>query len=147
MRLLKNFDSMEDYYDLDSHNFYVFGDLQKNIGMYKISEGNMSAIIIEEDLIFLWQNQMFIISDDYHMKIRKEKIIDKHSVLKKFSLYKLDLLLVEFNYIAEVGYNIPPFDYIDDEDSDWGLFLLNIINNLERKKQFIKLRNQKKDSL
>lgn len=57
---------------------------------------------------------------------------------KVFYLYDGTSMITKFIYPVEPSYNqLSPFEYLDDDEFDWGLFLLNIINNPLRKIEFI----------
>lgn len=51
-----------------------------------------------------------------------------------FKLMKKDKFILSFIYeIDSIIEGNSPFEYIDDEDNDWGIFVENRINNLTKK--------------
>ena len=64
-----------------------------------------------------------------------EKLADNK---KKFSLFFNNDEIDRFEYIfSDELLNLSPFEYIDEEDFDWGFFLSEIINNPDRQRRLI----------
>lgn len=135
MELLKNFDSANEYLDLDSNKIIKCLSEVKINGWYKIIDNAPSALLVSANrLYFIWDSNKHLVTDSTYIKIDKSKILNNN-----LKLYEIETLIFQFNYDADENYsNLSPFEYIDDEDFDWGLFVSNIINDTERKNNFIK---------
>ncbi|MNL72093.1 hypothetical protein D3C87_1973470 [compost metagenome] len=47
-------------------------------------------------------------------------------------------ICVRFTYpLPDLRVNVSPFEYIDEEDFNWGEFIAKVINDQERKRNFI----------
>jgi hypothetical protein len=144
MKLLKNILKWDSYFDIESNEEIINSNYLPIIGWFTYIDGNMSKLYVENgELYFSYIDFLLHIKKCYFVRLKELKQLDDHTISKVFSLFekrlfKKDKKLLEFEYTAEVNYNIPPFDYIDDEDSDWGLFVANIINSTERKKNLLK---------
>lgn len=134
MKLLGNFDVFKEYYNIETKRFYSFDTLQKTVGIYKIIKGKMTGLLVKDDnLYFLFGEEKFLITDS-HKGLLKEK----SNAEKEFNLIYRNEVVVRFSYpLPDPKLNVSPFEYIDEEDFKWGDFIANIINNQERKKNFI----------
>ncbi|MCW5921687.1 MAG: hypothetical protein KIS77_05040 [Saprospiraceae bacterium] len=136
MELLKNFDSANKYLDLDSNKIMEYSSQVKINGWYKLIDNIPSALLVTANrLYFIWNNKKKLITNNTYIKIDDLKDLNK----KTLKLYEPAMLIFQFDYNVDDNYsNVTPFEYIDDEDFDWGLFVSNIINDTERKNNFIK---------
>lgn len=144
MKLLKNNLKWDLHLDLVTNEEITNPNYPPTIGWVTYINSKTSKLYVENyKLYFSYENFLFDIKKHYYVQLKELNHLDTHLVNKEFCLFekgflKRDKLLLRFEYTAEINYNIPPFDYIDDEDSDWGLFVANIINNEKEKLKFIK---------
>lgn len=132
--LLRNFDFAIKYFDYKSKTEFEDISNSKINGWYKFVNGLISGLfVIDNNLFFLYGKDKILIIDSHRVllkksnKIRSEfNLINDNDVLVKFQLNQLDC-----------DYNISPFEYIDEEDFKWHEFISRIINDSERKKNFI----------
>ncbi len=134
MKLVHNFDLFREYYDIDAKRFCSFKTLRKSIGKYKMIEGKMTGLLVEDNaLYFLYGETRFLVTGACKVLLNK---ISKTA--GEVSFVNTGEVVVSFLYEFVGGeLNVAPFEYIDEEDFDWGLFLANVINDPERKKTFI----------
>ena len=83
-------------------------------------------------MYFQYGESIIEINDDcnvLHKELTKEQ--------REFRFYKKGELLFSNKYIVDLSlYGIQPFDYIEEEDFDWGLLMSNLINDKERREVF-----------
>lgn len=134
MRLLKNFDLFKEYYNIDTKQFCPFENLQKTVGIYKIIKSIMTGLLIEDsNLYFLYGEEKFLITESHRVLLRV-----KSNVENEFSLIDGNDVLVRFLYSTpDSKLNVSPFEYIDEDDFKWGDFIAKIINDGERKRNFV----------
>lgn len=134
MRLLGNFDTFNEYYNIDTNKFCSFINLQKTIGIYKIIEGVMTGLLVEDNnLYFLYGKEKFLVTESHKVLLE-----GKSNVENKFSLIDGNDVLVRFLYSTpDPKLNVSPFEYIDEEDFKWGDFIGKIINDRKRKRNFV----------
>lgn len=133
--LFQSFDEINQIYDLDKKSSYVIDVTPKTCGWYKVIEDKVSAIYAFKGQIHLIYNKIQISLN----QTMNSKIKNKNGI-QIFTLKNNNLPILTFEYSSENSLKgVEPFDYIDDEDYDWGLFLSNIINNVNRQHLFIKL--------
>ena len=134
MILLRNFYSANKVYDL-TNKLLLTSTLNTKINGWYIENNDMFSAIytIEYDLfLFVNEKEINITSDSYFAELVRLK--DKENL----KLYYDNVKEVEFIYdISESYSNVSPFEYIDDDDNNWGLFLIKIINDKNRKNNFI----------
>ncbi|MGJ1409050.1 hypothetical protein ACR78Z_05190 [Sphingobacterium thalpophilum] len=135
MKLLRNFDIYNLFFDLESRKEFEILDMTIGItGWYKLLDSGMSALYVQEfELYFLFREKSFLIKEEHRVGLRK---ISENSV--EFSITENQKTLVSFIYSALESESSPtPFEYLDDLESDWGVFIQEIINNPVRKQNFI----------
>lgn len=143
MNFLKNFKKCNLYIDIESNRRFINDSNLSCIGLFEEIGNNLSQLYVKDsNLYFSIKDELQLIDDRVFSKLKTISQINKNVIRRRFSLLSKnkifkDQLLLTFEYYAEIGYNTPPFDYIDTEDSDWGLFVQNIINNKRRKENFI----------
>lgn len=140
MTLLQSFDDYNQFLNLDTEVVLSIDSDCDSIGWYKIIDGKVSAIYVKEGNLFLrFGGENISLDDNKHSRT---ETMDASS--KIFELIDENQnVILRFRYIADTEMSgVAPFDYIDQEDFDWGLFLLNIINNKERKINFIEVNSQ-----
>src|SRR5690606_2910078 len=103
-------------------------------GWYKLLDSGMSALYVQEfELYFLFREKSFLIKEEHRVGLRK---ISENSV--EFSITENQKTVVSFIYYAlESESSHTPFEYLNDLESDWGVFIQEIINNHVRKQNFI----------
>lgn len=132
--LLRNFDFAAKYFDCKSKSEITNTSNPKISGWYKFITGILSALLITENqLYFLYGEDKFLITDSHRVLLKATKKSEN-----EFNLMNGNEVVVKFLYsVPDSKLNISPFEYIDDEDFKWGDFIANIINDQERKKNFI----------
>lgn len=132
MILLRNFDFANKYYNYQSKIEMNDTSFPRIKGWYKLINGIVSGVIVKEnDLYFLYGDKEFLIKDSY-------QAIINHKTVNEFCLKTEKDIVVKFNYsIPNIDLNISPFEYIDEDDFKWGDFLAKIINDKNRKNNFI----------
>ena len=134
--LLKNIDSATKYWDLFNKKELSDMPITYHIsGWYKWVDGNFSAIYVKMNKLFIaWNDNQICLNDDGFVVLQGTQYVDK----KKFSLFQCGDLLLSFVYAVEEDFSkIPPFEYLNTEDFDWGLLLMNMINKKDRRKNLI----------
>jgi hypothetical protein len=133
-KLLRCIDFANKYLEIESSKFYTLDSKIKIIGWYKLIEEIVSALFVDElKLFMLWDNLKYHITDTCVVKLN----VLEHGKTKRFLLYDSNNLIFDFIYELKDNYaSSTSFDYLDDEDFDWGLFVSNIINNQKRKENF-----------
>lgn len=133
--MLKSFDVFNEYLKLPDEKYYSYKDEDIN-GWFKIVDNKISAI-------YALDNNLYFKYDFLEKRISEEAKVNIIPLLnneKKFQLFLDSSLVIEFKYKSEdEKLKTEPFDYIEDEDFDWGLFVSNIINNRERRKQVLSI--------
>jgi hypothetical protein len=135
MSYLKNFNSATSFLELESKKM-VFEDAKTDSkGWFHIEKGKLSAIYAKNNSAFLMvEDNVYPIHYNTTVKLKRMD----NSTTATFELWNDYEKVVYFDYTKDEKYNInSPFEYLDDEDFDWGLFLYNIINSKERLEIFI----------
>ncbi|MCO6505119.1 MAG: hypothetical protein J6568_06855 [Snodgrassella sp.] len=128
--ILKNFDIAYQYINCENNNLIISNNLMKINGWCKNINNNLSALVVYDNKLFYLFDKKYGITNEYHIKLKdgnnkRERI---------FELMKKDKFILSFIYeIDRIIEGNSPFEYIDDEDSDWGIFVENRINNLTKK--------------
>lgn len=138
MNLLCNFDDYDTYYDIETNNYLNFNEIQTNCGCYKIIYNDFTAIYaVKNELYFRFNDKKLIINND-----TSAKMIKLQNGLIRFEIYQNNIQQLCFDYRIEFQYSKHlPFDYIDDDD--WGQFLIELINDENRRAEFIEINNSK----
>jgi hypothetical protein len=134
MANLKNFDSINLVLNIESNLISQDQTFLNINGWYKIIKNSISGIFAQNNnLYFWWNGKDILITDEF--KIEIESVNHNEKSLKMF---KSDELLIQFNYtIQEQNLTFSPFEYIDESDFDWGVFLQKIVNNKKAKEEFV----------
>lgn len=132
--LLRNFDCATKYFDYESKTEINVVSNPHICGWYKHINGLLSALLVRDNnLYFLLRESEFLITDVHRAELKK-----KSNVRNEFTLLKGKDELASFSYtLPDPKLNVSPFEYIDEADFNWGDFIEKIINNSERKKNFI----------
>ncbi|MCR8559143.1 hypothetical protein KXD93_15910 [Mucilaginibacter sp. BJC16-A38] len=108
---------------------------RKTVGWFTDIDGLISGLFADHNKLFLQLNDLRYVVDE--RTTAKTEILNVNGQ-RKFSLFDETSLIASFKYSVEIAFNhIPPVEYLDDDEFDWGLFLSNIINNASRKTEFI----------
>ena len=133
--ILRNFDFASKYLDYELMREFE-NSLGPSInGWYKFLENQLTALIVKDNnIFFLYGNKEILITKSHRALIEKVNIDES-----TFFLLNRDNILIKFNYKhPDLKFKYPPpFDYIDPKDFNWGEFIANIINNEEKKKNYI----------
>lgn len=132
--LLRNFDYAVKYFDYRSKIEFEKTSNSPINGWYKFINGLLSALlVIDNNLYFLYGKEKFLITESHRVLLKRENNVESN-----FSLIIGDDVLVKFLYsLPDPKLNVSPFEYIDEEDFKWGDFIEKIINDGERKRNFI----------
>ncbi|MBW3518750.1 hypothetical protein [Flavobacterium sp. NKUCC04_CG] len=132
--LLRNFDYATKYFDYKSKTELKMTSNPQVNGWYKfIYEVFSALLVIDNNLYFLYGERKFLITE-FHRVLLKEK----SNTENEFSLMNRNDVLVSFLFpIPDPKLNVLPFEYIDEDDFKWGDFIAKIINDGERKRNFV----------
>lgn len=133
--LLRNFDFSTKYFDCKSRTeLEKVSNFQIN-GWYKIINGILSALLVEDNkLFFLYGEREILITKSHRVLLER-----KNNGKCEFLLIEGNDVLVRFLYsLPDSKLNFAPFEYIDEDDFDWGDFVSKIVNNEEQRMNFIK---------
>lgn len=136
--MLQSFDSAKEFLDTETLLVKISEDKAVTSGWYKIVNGKICAFYVKNsNLILKYGENDFLISG-----LSKAKSILIKDCIYTFQLFHQSRIVCEFLYESDKSlFNIAPFDYLDEEDFDWGLFLSNIINDTERKERVLQKKN------
>ncbi len=132
--LLRNFDYDTKYFDYRSKTeFEEAANFQVN-GWYKLINGLLCGLLVKDNnLYFLYGEKEFLITESHRVLLKGESNVEA-----EFNLTYGNDVLVRFLYpTPDSKLNVSPFEYIDEEDFDWGGSIAKIINDGERKSNFI----------
>lgn len=132
--LLRNFDFATKYFDYKSKTELEESSSPKINGWYKFINGLLSALlVIDNSLYFLYGENKFLITDSCEVLLK-----EKSKLENEFVLVNGNNELVRFLYsLPDPKLNVSPFEYIDENDFKWGNFIAKIINDEERKRNFV----------
>ncbi|RFS15040.1 hypothetical protein [Emticicia sp. C21] len=135
MILLRNFNNAFQYFDFDSKKYIKKESISNINGWYMLIDNVFSGLLVlDSTLYFLWENEQFIVNDNLKVEIDRNYSQNK----SLFKLLSFDRIIVQFAYETPKNLlNTSPFEYIDEDDFNWGEYLASIINNLDKKKQFL----------
>lgn len=132
--LLKSFENANEYLILENMERTIRPVGQKSVGWYKIVGGHPRTLVVQDSKLFLTYKDKKVSIDANTMS----KTSEIGENLSSFELIKTGNTQISFTYEHDKSLiSVEPFDYIDAEDFDWGLFLSNIINNKSRKAALI----------
>jgi hypothetical protein len=128
---LQSFDKHNEFLELYSNRLEI-------IDYGKPSTNGWFKIINNITTSFFW------IGTSFYMRIGEKEYVLPESfkansmfisgITYQFKLYDEMKQVSQFEYESDKSlFGIAPFEYIDEEDFNWGLFLSNIINNPIRK--------------
>jgi hypothetical protein len=76
---------------------------------------------------------MILITESHKALLKPESNFEN-----EFSILKGNEVIVRFRYSTKGdSLNVSPFEYIDEGDFNWGEFIAKIINDKERKRNFV----------
>jgi len=132
--LLRNFDFATKYFDYKSKTELEESSSPKINGWYKFINGLLSALlVIDSSLYFLYGEDKFLITDSCEVLLK-----EKSKLENEFVLVNGNNELVRFLYsLPDSKLNVSPFEYIDENDFKWSDFIAKIINDEERKRNFV----------
>ncbi|RFZ84318.1 hypothetical protein DYU05_01445 [Mucilaginibacter terrenus] len=134
MNKIRSFDFVNEYLDFENISQLGFNTSKIRWGIFKKTIDATIILLVEsEKFYFIHSGKIYEIN--YHITA---SITIVNSSNCAFSLFYDDLLISTFTYqVDKLLYNISPFEYLDEEDFDWGLFLVNVINDPERQQRII----------
>ncbi len=135
MIILRNFEKANNYFDIESKKVIQLKGETKIQGWYNMIDNSLSALLVSQNkMYFMWEEDKYLIDDDISVKLINSYFPKRNL----FKLFKLKKLLVQFYYkVPDNSLNFSPFEYIDEEDFNWGEFVAKRINNKEKKMAFI----------
>ncbi|QKX05388.1 hypothetical protein HN014_10835 [Aquimarina sp. TRL1] len=136
MILLKNFDFAKKYFDFEMQIEKELENIDVINGWYKIIDSILTGVLVQKNkLYFLYGSDKYHITKDHNIVLKKT---DSSKNIKTLILFDKKNKIVSYSYTDfEENLYPTPFDYIDDEDSKWEYFIEKIINDEERKNNFI----------
>lgn len=134
MTLLKSFDAYNLYFDVDSKSIIESVSVVRYFGWYKVVNDLLTGLLVKSrKLYFLYGTSEILVSDQFHSEIKHND--ESNSTLE---LYEGSELICKLTYQTDnFLHGIAPFEYIDEEDFDWGLYISNTINNPETRSNLI----------
>lgn len=135
MKLLRNFELHDILFDLESGKEFKNLEPVTNIyGWYRQIEDVLTALYVERnELYFLFGTTKFQVGEDC-----KVELIQLVENTKELLIYHKEDLTVRFSFPFAPKLNYPaPFDYLNDLEQDWGLFIQEIFNNPVRRRNMI----------
>lgn len=135
MKLLRNFELHHLLFDLESGKEFRHLKRVTNIyGWYRQIEGVLTALYVEKnELYFLFGTTTFRVGDN-----NKVDLIQLAENRMELLIYHKENLIVRFSFPLIAKFNYPaPFDYLNDLEQDWGLFIQEIFNNPVRRRNMI----------
>jgi hypothetical protein len=134
MSIIQSFSNFDEY--LDDRKVPIESKNISHItwGRFESIGSIMTVLfVLEQCFFFSIENEFFKISDSTTAFVE-----DVNVQSRLFKLFNDGLVVTEFIYeIDKTLFDIQPFDYLDEEDFDWGMFLCNIINNKDRQRRIL----------
>lgn len=141
MRLLKDFDVFIQYYNIDLCKYQSFKSLQKTVGIYKMIKGKMCGVFVEDNELYLiYETRKIKVTDSCRLTVNR---INNREVIFILEEDALEIMKTPFQIEKPVPYNAP-FDYLN-EDLEWTNFMENVINNEDKKRNFIEIAEKAND--
>ena len=136
MILLRNFDDVSMYFNLELKINIQNSSISSVNGIYKLIDNELSALLVlDYKLYFVLEDEIKLIDDTFSVNVENSDY-DNNKIVKFFSN---EILVFQFSYAPPNEFlNTSPFEYIEEEDFNWGMFIENIINNKHRKLTFIR---------
>jgi len=132
--LLRNFDFATKYFDYESKTELEKTPHSPIKGWYKFINELLTGLLVTNNKLY------FLYGDDKILINESHRVLLKGSTTTKteFSLfYGNDIILKFLCPLPDLKINVSPFEYIDEEDFNWGAFIAKIINDGERKRNFV----------
>lgn len=132
--IFRNFDYAKKYYDYSLKTEFENNTNPEICGWYKNHDDQFSALFVENSkLYFEFAGNLFFISDSTNVDINQ--ISEENN---EFYIIENQEVVLKFRFKENSSnLNVAPFEYLDDEDSNWLEFVRNIINDKIRKNTFI----------
>jgi len=132
---LKNFDLANKYFDFERKVESVDDGDDKINGWYKFINGKLVALfVLDHKLYYLYNSDKYLLTKSCKVVVEMNKSTNKGI----FNIFD------DQNKILSYSYDLPndiiypaPFDYIDYEEFKWEEFVEKIINNDDRRDNFI----------
>lgn len=132
MRFLKNFLDNSLFWDFENKKEIIGLDNFSIFGWYMLFNNKFSSLyVLNKKLILQYGLDVIEIEAD-----DRADVVFKNGVYY-FKIIRNNMSLLDFSYKVVPFGSISPFEFIDEEDFNWGFFLLNVINNIERRKNYI----------
>lgn len=134
--MLRNFDNADQYFCLETKRTIVDNSSIEIVGWYKVINNDLSALLVSDSkLYFLWKDKLYEIKDNFRVEI--EAGLSQTQMLLR--IFNGNNEVVQFFYDNPVDdFKTSPFEYIDEDNEDWGMFIKNIINESNRRETFVK---------
>jgi len=133
--LLRSFDNATEYLNVDTIERELLPAGQKVVGWFKMIHSLPCMLVVEHERLLIKYN---------HTSIEINETTEANTLpvanrVSQFELMSDEGFTLKFTYEHEqVASSEAPFDYIEDEDFNWGLFLSNIVNDHSRTQALIK---------
>ncbi|MET3129479.1 hypothetical protein ABID42_004603 [Arcicella rosea] len=137
MTILRNFDDANIFINLELKRNIQDSSISSCNGLYKLINNELSALFVSDyKLYFILGDEIKPVDDTFNVKI----VNGSNGTEKLVKIFNDEVLVFQFSYAPPSTelLNIAPFEYIDEEDFNWGMFIENVINNKNRKRDFIR---------
>lgn len=137
MTTLRNFDDANMFINLELKRNIQDSSISSCNGLYKLINNELSALFVSDyKLYFILGDEIKPVDDTFNVKI----VNGSNGTKKLVKIFNDEVLVFQFSYAPPSTelLNIAPFEYIDEEDFNWGMFIENVINNKNRKRSFIR---------
>jgi len=133
-KVLQSFDRNKEYLELDTRQIFETSEEVLVCGWYKWLDKILTAIyVMDNDVYFLNDDKSILLESSILPSVDE---IDGSSAI--FMLYQHNKIITEFKYDFDKSlHGVAPFDWFDEEDFDWGMFLKRLISDKERQKRII----------
>lgn len=134
---LQSFDSAKEYISLSTGIKYLKSKDVKTKGWFKYIDNVLSALFFENNDFFILYNDIKVqINDNIRASILRGN--DKY-IFQLFDGNNDDLLLQFYYSFDEQLFSLSSVtsSFVEEEDFNWGLFLVNIINDENRRSRII----------
>lgn len=137
MTILRNFDDANMFFNLELKRNIQDSSISSCNGLYKYINNELSALFVSDyKLYFILGDEIKPVDDTFNVKI----VNGSNGTEKLVKIFNDEVLVFQFSYAPPSTelLNIAPFEYIGEEDFNWGVFIGNVINNKNRKRNFIR---------
>jgi hypothetical protein len=135
MKLLRNFENACLYFNIESSIVLNITNEPNIIGWYKVIDNSKCGILVENHNLYLFFDDIkILIAPNFIAKITNSEKPN----YKFFTLFDHEKEILKFEYDFKVeNIDDPITSFMSQNDFDWGVFIVSILNDPEKKKNFI----------